>query len=736
MSSKSVYRVVVNCPDRACATSNCVFVSENDEEILKTGLVETDNFVFTVGTHSTIPENSIALNIVQRKILKVERNEQLEVRPIRLRRNIPALTMVYAQVTPIKAGSFNGELQSESLIQSLIKSFEGQVFSLQQEIAFELSGTNFKLIIDNLIVDVEGESVDVPRGSLTSTTVFVFTTSSPGSVKISGQKGFATNQIFNVKSLDFLSLGIGGLEEQFKDLFRRAFVSRVFPPSVIQRLGIKHVRGILLYGPPGTGKTLIARQIGKLLNGKEPKIVNGPEVLNKYVGQSEENIRNLFSDAEAEYAQRKDESDLHIIIFDEIDAVCKQRGSGKDGTGVHDTVVNQLLSKIDGVNALNNVLLIGMTNRRDMLDDALLRPGRLEVQIEIGLPDEPGRLQILKIHTSKMNDNAFLSRDVNLDDIAARTKNFSGAELEGLVKDASSFALNRNIDLNNLNIQKFDEDNIKVGASDFERALQDIKPAFGTSAETLTSLMPCGFEPIPQFTLLVEEIKDMATAGLRTEKLSLQSVLLHGRPGSGKSALASYVASVSEFPYVKIVSPGAFMGYSEQSKIAQITKVFEDAYRSPLSLIILDSIELLIDYVAVGPRFSVAILMLIRAALARRPPPGHKLFIIGTTNQLPELSELGLDAFDSYVETPYLPKDEVERLVAQSVLFKRRDIGAAVELFMTHAKRGGRGGAATATAGFPIKVFFNCLEKAKQGDGEGQIIDLNVLERVLARTAI
>ena len=103
---------------------------------------------------------------------------------------------------------------------------------------------------------------------------------------------------------------------------------------------------MLLFGPPGTGKTLIARQIGKMLNGKEPKIVNGPEVLSKYVGQSEENIRNLFAEADAEYAERGDDSDLHIIIMDEIDSVCKQRGSSRDSTGVGDTVVNLSLIHI------------------------------------------------------------------------------------------------------------------------------------------------------------------------------------------------------------------------------------------------------------------------------------------------------------------------------------------------------------------------------------------------------
>ena len=111
-------------------------------------------------------------------------------------------------------------------------------------------------------------------------------------------------------------------------------------------MGISHVKGILLFGPPGTGKTLMARQIGKMLNARDPIIVNGPEVLNKFVGQSEENIRKLFAAAEVEYKQKGEESSLHIIIFDELDAICKQRGSKNDGTGVGDSIVNQLLAKV------------------------------------------------------------------------------------------------------------------------------------------------------------------------------------------------------------------------------------------------------------------------------------------------------------------------------------------------------------------------------------------------------
>ena len=166
------------------------------------------------------------------------------------------------------------------------------------------------------------------------------------------------------KNFNFEELGIGGLDREFQEIFRRAFNSRRYPQHVIEKYGIKHVRGMLLYGPPGTGKTLIARQIAQALDCDKPKVVNGPEIFSEYQGKSEENIRKLFVDAEKDMKEKGDESPLHIIIFDEIDAICRKRGStGNSGTGVHETVVNQLLSKMDGVDSLNNILVIGMTKK-------------------------------------------------------------------------------------------------------------------------------------------------------------------------------------------------------------------------------------------------------------------------------------------------------------------------------------------------------------------------------------
>ncbi|CAF1897319.1 unnamed protein product [Brassica napus] len=146
-----------------------------------------------------------------------------------------------------------------------------------------------------------------------------------------------------------------------------------------------------------------------------------------------------------------------------------------------------LLFQIDGVEALNNVLLIGMTNRKDLLDEALLRPGRLEVQVEISLPDEAGRFQILQIHTNKMKEISFLGHDINLQELAARTKNYSGAELEGVVKSATSYALNRQLSMDDLT-KPVEEKNIKITMEDFLHAIHEVQPAFGASTDDLKAL--------------------------------------------------------------------------------------------------------------------------------------------------------------------------------------------------------------------------------------------------------
>ncbi|PIN88190.1 hypothetical protein AB205_0102630, partial [Aquarana catesbeiana] len=383
----------------------------------------------------------------------------------------------------------------------------------------------------------------------------------------------------------------------------------------------------------------MARQIGKMLNAREPKVVNGPEILNKYVGESEANIRKLFADAEEEQRRLGANSGLHIIIFDEIDAICKQRGSMAGSTGVHDTVVNQLLSKIDGVEQLNNILVIGMTNRPDLIDEALLRPGRLEVKMEIGLPDEKGRLQILHIHTARMREHKLLASDVEIPELATETKNFSGAELEGLVRAAQSTAMNRHIKATTkVEVDMEKAERLQVTRVDFLTSLEnDIKPAFGTNQEDYASYIMNGIikwgDPV---TRVLEDGELLVQQTKNSDRTPLVSVLLEGPPHSGKTALAAKISEESNFPFIKICSPEKMIGFSETAKCQAIKKIFDDAYKSQLSCVVVDDIERLlgkhfevflcyngyiresfgiiihcsfiVDYVPIGPRFSNLVL--------------------------------------------------------------------------------------------------------------------------------
>ncbi len=237
------------------------------------------------------------------------------------------------------------------------------------------------------------------------------------------------NKFFNAKAL-----GIGGFDDSFLDIFKRAFVSRVCSAKTMAKYGIRHVKGILLHGPTGTGKTLIARKLSALLTDIEPTIVNGPELLNKYVGQSESNVRNIFSAAKSRPEK------LHVYIFDEIDSICRSRTNGTDGSSTMDNMVNQLLTIIDGVNSCNNILIIGTTNRKDLIDPAVLRAGRIELHIHVPLPDFKSRIEIFKIHTLKMTKNSLLKK-LDYDYLASQTKNCSGADIETIVKDAVSIAM-------------------------------------------------------------------------------------------------------------------------------------------------------------------------------------------------------------------------------------------------------------------------------------------------------
>ncbi|KAK1794202.1 hypothetical protein P4O66_011098 [Electrophorus voltai] len=783
------------CPTDELSLTNCVVTNEKD---FKSGqhvtvrTTPTHAYVFTVKTHNSVVPGTIAFSLPQRKWAGLSLNQDVEVSNYTFDTSRQYVGTMSLEIDFLqKKSADSNPYDSDKMAIEFIQHFNAQAFCLGQQFVFSFSDKVFLLVIrdieamdPSILKGEQGSSKKnkINVGLLHGNSQMIFEKAESSSISlVASSNGFDLNtpirltlellpypviEGFSGKAKtrgarqsiinpdwNFERMGIGGLDKEFSDIFRRAFASRVFPPDIVEQMaaccnemadpdsakpalhkwhstagsvprarapagtsvwtscpaervcqakcpllvcdlygsfsslnagredvqelsspphplitipspppGCKHVKGILLFGPPGCGKTLMARQIGKMLNAREPKVVNGPEILNKYVGESEANIRKLFADAEEEQKRLGANSGLHIIIFDEIDAICKQRGSLAGSTGVHDTVVNQLLSKIDGVEQLNNILVIGMTNRPDLIDEALLRPGRLEVKMEIGLPDESGRVQILNIHTAKMKQAKMLAADVDIKELAVETKNFSGAELEGLVRAAQSTAMNRHIKASTqVEVDNEKAQSLQVGRSDFWASLEnDIKPAFGTNQEDYSSYILNGIvkwsnavsDILGDGELLVQQTKN-------SERTPLVTALLEGPPHSGKTALAAQIAEDSQFPFIKICSPDKMIGFSETAKCQAIKKIFDDAYKSQLSCVVVDDIERLLDFVPIGPRFSNSVLQALLVLLKKAPPRGRKLLILGTTSRKDVLQEMGmLDAFSTSIHIPNIARGE------------------------------------------------------------------------------
>lgn len=459
--------------------------------------------------------------------------------------------------------------------------------------------------------------------------------------------------------IDFTELGIGGLNRELRQIFRRAFVSRMFSSSTLKKLNCSHVKGILLYGPPGTGKTLIARKIGNLLKSSEPKIVNGPEIFNKWVGESERILRELFKDAYADVEGKK----LHIVIFDEIDSICKKRVDSESGASdVRNNVINQLLAIMDGVNSPKNLLIIGMTNRLDILDPAILRPGRFEVQLEISLPNEKGRHDIFIVHTGDMRKNKILAADVNLEQLAKDTPNYTGAEIAGIVRSAISFAMMEHT--NKAEAQgvaiEIKENDLMIHSKHFEAALNEVKPAFGRSRENLTQYMRGGLieynKKSPQE--LLNYVEELSTAPMR-------SLLIHGLHGTGCTYFASYIAKLTSIPCVKWLSIEKYIDLSEVAKANILKETFKDAFTTEKSLIIIDDIEEWIDYVN-SQRFSSHTYKVLNN-LCRRTPL-HQSMVICTTHNKQLFDTLGFtDFFSKTYELSQITTEEELTIVCQAL---------------------------------------------------------------------
>ncbi len=378
---------------------------------------------------------------------------------------------------------------------------------------------------------------------------------------------------------------IGGLGSEIQRV-REMIELPLKHPELFQRLNIEPPKGVILYGPPGTGKTLIAKAVANESRANFLYIA-GPEIMGKYYGESEERIRKIFEDAEDDAPS--------IVFIDEIDSIAPKR---QNVTGeVERRVVAQLLTMMDGLEERGQVVVIGATNRLDAIDPALRRPGRFDREIEIGVPDNDDRLEILQIHTRGVP----LADDVDesfLDYISKHTQAFVGADLLALVQEAAMRSLRRSLPDINLDEEEIPQeilDTIVVNKEDFENALREIEPS--AMREVLVELPAVKWENVGGLEKVKQEIKEAVEWPLtKPEKFvnmgikPPKGVLLFGPPGTGKTLIAQAVANESNANFISVKGPQMLSKWVGESEKA-IRETFKKARQVAPCIVFFDEID-------------------------------------------------------------------------------------------------------------------------------------------------
>jgi transitional endoplasmic reticulum ATPase len=376
---------------------------------------------------------------------------------------------------------------------------------------------------------------------------------------------------------------IGGLKEEVKKV-REMVELPLKRPEIFSRLGIEPPKGVLLYGAPGTGKTLLAKAVA---NESEAHFIllNGPEVMSKFYGESEKKVREIFDEAEKNAPA--------IIFIDEIDSLAPKRED--IGGEVERRVVSQLLTMMDGLKARGKVVVIGATNRPNALDPALRRPGRFDREVEISVPDKEGRLSILKIHTRGMP----LTKSVKLDELARKTHGFVGADISSLAKEAAMTVLRKNIHKFNLEEDKEIPQEVlnelRVSQKDFDEALKTVRPS--AMREVLVETPNIKWEDVGGVEDVKRDLREAVEWPLKFPdsftRMGInppKGVLLYGAPGTGKTLLAKAVANESEANFIQVKGPSLlsmWVGKSEEG----VRKIFERARQVSPCIIFFDEID-------------------------------------------------------------------------------------------------------------------------------------------------
>jgi len=429
-------------------------------------------------------------------------------------------------------------------------------------------------------------------------------------------------------------------------------------PELFDRLGIDPPKGVLLHGPPGTGKTMLAKAVANESDAYFISI-NGPEIMSKYYGESEKALRDIFEEAEKNAPA--------IIFLDELDSIAPKRG--EVAGEVERRVVAQLLSLMDGLKERKNVIVIGSTNRPEALDMALRRPGRFDREIELGVPDMQGRMEIFQIHSRGMP----LADDVALEEYAGRTYGFVGADISAVSREAAMNALRRilpQIDLDEPTIPKEILDRLVVQKDDFEAALREVSPS--AMREILVEVPDVtwqdigGLEPVKQ--LLVEAVEWPLRYAESFRRIGIDApkgILLYGPPGTGKTMLAKAVANESEANFITVKGSALLSKwYGESEK--RVEEIFRKARQVSPSIIFLDELDALVPVRGGGAGEPHVTERVVNQLLSEMDglEELHGVVVIGATNR-PDIIDPALlrpGRFDELIMAPVPDKESRDKI--------------------------------------------------------------------------
>jgi transitional endoplasmic reticulum ATPase len=441
---------------------------------------------------------------------------------------------------------------------------------------------------------LEGDNISVPGLTLAghSGLLFKVIKSQPSKVpvevgedtKIEIREEPASEVLEDVSRISYED--IGGLSDQLSRV-REIIELPLKHPELFERLGIHPPKGVLLHGPPGTGKTLIARAVANEA-GANFFSINGPEIMSKYYGQSEQKLREIFTKAE--------ESEPSIIFIDEIDSIAPKREEVQGE--VERRVVAQLLTLMDGMKERGHVIVIGATNRIDAVDPALRRPGRFDREINIGVPDKKGRKEILSIHTRGMPLGMDEDRKNQfLDEIANLTYGFVGADLAALARESAMIALRRylpEIDLDKPIPTEILE-KMQVKDDDFREALKAIEPS--SLREVTVEVPNVTWADIGGLDSVKSELRETVELPLSKPEVfkrlgirAAKGFLLYGPPGVGKTLLAKAVANESNANFISVKGPEVLSKWVGESEKA-VREIFKKAKQVAPTIVFLDEID-------------------------------------------------------------------------------------------------------------------------------------------------